>query len=489
MVTLPLLTRTRLAGVGALIVLVPMVAVGPAPAYARSAHVRSSGHQAEPPPQPEPQDAAVEGIVTLEDGSPAAGVDVTVVGHDDAGFAGIVAFVFTLGLACIFDSYTCTGSSTEGSGGTTGADGGYRSTLPGSYVPGTETDTDWVVTASLPATGGQDAGPKSSFEFEVNIDLQAAPPLPLWPRTPTVSVEGWQATVSVDGAPPKGTARPMASVRGPGVGPLAASGTQATFDLRRLESTDEAVQPLVADVTSYADVRVPHAAGRTIYHQRVSTATVALPPIDLVPPSRGAPCTLSGADGAPLADAGTGCPLTDGERSSSIPPGATSATVELSAAVEVADVFVTGFQHGGTVEVSDDGTTWSPLGNAGPNHDVFGATSASPPARFVRLTRAEGLDGVTEVSVWPGQKAPAPAPTPAPTSAPASAPPVEPTSPPSTSASRPSGPPDDGGQDGEQAQAPGTAAGPRTPWAAAVAVVALVGASVAVGLVRARRPA
>ena len=102
----------------------------------------------------------MEGIVVHQDGSPAAGVPVTVVGYDDAGVTGFLTMFFTLGFACLVGA--CGGDSTEGAGATTGADGGYRGSLPGSYVAGTETDTDWMVTAALPAAEGQAGVPAQS---------------------------------------------------------------------------------------------------------------------------------------------------------------------------------------------------------------------------------------------------------------------------------------------------------------------------------------
>jgi hypothetical protein len=354
------------------------------------------------------QDATVEGVVVHRDGSPAAGVNVSVTGYDNAGFAGLVATLFTLGLACVAEHDLCLSDSTEGGTTTTGADGRYSDSLPDSYVAGTETDTDWVVTAGLPATGDQVVGPRSTFEFEVNIQVEAAPPLPLWEATPSVSVDGWEATASVDGDPPPGTARPAVTLGG-----IATPGTTATVDLRLLESEGTpaaAAENLVAYATAYADVRVPHANGRTIYHQAISTGAVAVPVPHLVPPSRGAPCTMVMAAGSPAAEESDLCPVTDGSRSF-LPSGATSVTVALASPVDVSAVFVAGAPEGTTVEVSGDGSSWSFLtvdsGRTGPTGSFSaGVVVASPDAptsaRFVRVSRAEGLDGLTEVSVWSG---------------------------------------------------------------------------------------
>ena len=166
-------------------------------------------------------------------------------------------------------------------------------------------------------------------------------------------------------------------------------------------------------------MRVPHANGRTIYHQAVSTGAVALPALDLVPPSRGAPCTLVAVAGSPPPEASDGCTVTDGNRSNYVPAGVASLTVALPSAVDVSAVFLAGARDGSTVEISGDGTSWSSLANEnrqpteGSSSGVLVASPDSPTsARFVRVSRAEGLDGLNEVSVWSGPNAARPTPPP-----------------------------------------------------------------------------
>ncbi|MFN2504921.1 MAG: hypothetical protein ABR540_11980 [Acidimicrobiales bacterium] len=101
-------------------------------------------------------------MVERQNGDPAVGVPVNVVGIDHPGFAGILFALFSLGLGCLADSSVCTGSQYDVADTTTDAGGRYRGVLPRSYVPGTETDTDWVVTATLPASEGELVGPSSS---------------------------------------------------------------------------------------------------------------------------------------------------------------------------------------------------------------------------------------------------------------------------------------------------------------------------------------
>ena len=208
-------------------------------------------------------DAQVAGRVVAGDGTPAAGVTVRVVQTD----TGVELPLFNP-----------TGPTRMITETLAGADGRYSSPLPGAYVPGRETDADWIVSASKPAAAG------------------------------------------------------------------------------------------------HADVRVTHGEGRTIYHQRVTSATVApaLPP--LVPPSRGAPCKVAFADGRVTDD--QGCPATDGNLT--VPaweafsrPSAgggnttttlarvTSVTVELRTAIDVESVFVRNCHRDCLVEVSAGGSAWA----------------------------------------------------------------------------------------------------------------------------------
>ena len=129
--------------------------------------------------------ARVVGTVVDPDGSPVAGVDMTIV-VTDTGFH-------------FFSPPSSTVADT-----TTGDDGGYAGTLPDAYVAGTETDADWIVTASRRPRPGETAGPESSFEFEVNTAVQEAPALPYWDETPAVSIDGYQATVEEPGSSPPG---------------------------------------------------------------------------------------------------------------------------------------------------------------------------------------------------------------------------------------------------------------------------------------------
>jgi len=361
-------------------------------------------------------DAHVVGVVVGGDGQPAGRVPVDVDYDVDNPF-GLAFGVVTLGFGCLVPDLCTTGRNEVGDL-TTDTRGRYDGLLPGSYVAGTETDTDWHVTAGRPPRGSQLAGPTSTFEFEVNIAVQEAPPLPLWEAEPAVQVEGWHATASVAG-PPAGLAQPSITVAtASGLGRTLA-GLTTTVDLRSLElGGSNRSTPVFTSATALADVRVPHANGRTIYHQAASTPTMPVTDVELVPPSRGAPCSIARTDGS-TEELGT-CGVTDGtgggilydprvpDGGTAVPPA--SITVAAVGAIELADVFVYGCDAGCVVEASGDGTTWGRLTNdlasselapSFPTDRYLVASFRPPlPARFVRVTRADGVS-VSEISAWP----------------------------------------------------------------------------------------
>ena len=365
-------------------------------------------------------DARVAGRVVAADGTPAVGVKVRVV-QTDTGVG--------------FPIFSPSGPTRVITETTAGADGRYSSPLPGAYIPGRETDTDWVVTASRPAAAGQVAGPTSSFEFEVNTAVQEAPDLPMWESAPAVSVDGFRASVVLPAAPPGGTTPYVF------LGSESVKGTSAAFDVRVLEPASGATSktPIVAAGRAYADVRVAHREGRTIYHQTITSATVApaLPP--LVPPSRGSPCKLAFADGR-VEDARR-CLATDGNltvqvweprrpagdtATTTTIPGVTSVTVELITAVDVESVFVRACHLDCLVEVSADGSRWAQPQTVetfrAPTGDTSAVAHFAPlaGARWVRVSLPGGTVSLTEISAWPARPPGSPPPSPSPSPSPSS---------------------------------------------------------------------
>ena len=198
-------------------------------------------------------------------------------------------------------------------------------------------------------------------------------------------------------------------------------GTGATFDLRVLEREAWGYSSggIAAQGAASADVRVAHREGRTIYHQSVVTPAVGLSGLpNLVPPSRGAPCTLTATDGrsaSPLP-----CWATDGsffgsvgmpteETSTTVPgaepttigpqPGLASITVDLPEAVDVESVFVRGCEGGCEVEVSADGSAWSgPVASNMDDRSSAVLTTRFAPVAQARFVRVSAIGARLDVS-------------------------------------------------------------------------------------------
>ncbi len=393
--------------------------------------------------RPEPVDARVVGRVVDGKGAALGEVPVIVRFVDDGAglgslflFGAFVAFSGGLGLATCFFPGGCPLGDTRSEGvvanTATAADGAYAATLPQSYVAGHETDTDWIVGAELPPQPGQSAGPTSSFEFEVNIATQEAPPLPLWTDAPKVEVRGWAIVVDGAGAPRGLETTGFELVAQ--YGRLHLDSGRGYLDARLLEVPVGEDPGLVAGATGSSDVRVPHDEGRTIYHQRVRSAVV---PVDLlpVPPSRGAACSGRRRDGAAANVTGAaGCRLTDGDFATPVqappPPGdpfddpfftddpnddttttqpdpaeTTEAVVELATPMDLGLVVVRGMDAGSAVvEASEDGTTWERLTTTEDQTIVDSkAATAEPTGRITaRYVRVSGTSMTTlyEVSAW-----------------------------------------------------------------------------------------
>lgn len=369
--------------------LVLLVAPSPIPASARQVSTTS--------------DARVVGRVVTADGAPAPGVPMRIVKTDTGVFPGPSRTIASL---------------------RTGGDGRYSGSLPGAYIVGTETDADWIITASRPAGRGETEGATSSFELEVNTAVQEAPDLPLWESTPAVTIDGYRVHVSVPGGPPAGVDPHVV------LGPTTANGRSGEFDLRSFEpGGDGGRGAMTAAGVAHADITVGHREGRTIYHQRIRTPTVAVKEPPLVPPSRGAPCGMVLTDGSVIA--ADGCAATDGDFSATVrpagsttttgpasttpSPGVASVTVELARATDVESVFVRRCDRTCTVEVSANGSSWvKPRSvEAGSSHEGTVLIARFEPvtgARSVRVSRPGGSLSLSEISAWPARPPGSPAP-------------------------------------------------------------------------------
>jgi hypothetical protein len=369
---------------------------------AASAGTAAAPTTTEPPPR---VDGSVRGEVIGGDGKPAAGRTVTVVRTDTGSPGdGALTALFTFGLACVVDADSCSSAPRVVDSSVTDGSGTYEATLPGAYQPGYETDDDWVVTTTRPAAPGQRTAAVSSFEFEVNAPVQEAPALPLWDAAPTIRPTGQVLEIRSDGPPSVAggaldTSLQVLTEKGELLWDLQAS----TVDPRVLE--DGALQVVG---NGRADVRVDHAQGRTIYHQRIASPSVAYQGT-AVPLSRSAVCTLEQG-------AAVGCPLTDGDLLTGTEHEAgVVGVVDLGKAMPVGLVVVRGREQEDTlvVEVSEDATTWRAL-HTGPLGGAPGVVATAGgdgrTARYLRVT-STNPGSVAEVSAW--------APLPRPASGPA----------------------------------------------------------------------
>ncbi|HJR24430.1 MAG TPA: discoidin domain-containing protein [Acidimicrobiales bacterium] len=332
-------------------------------------------------------DAALRGRVVDVEGRPRAGVPITVVRTDtgirlDDALAGL----FTLGLACVADAVTCGGEDVVDHA-TTDADGRYELTLPGAYLAGYETDEDWIASVGLPAAPGQAAGPVSTYELEVSAAVQDAPDLVLWDVVPEVRDARGQLTIAVPPLPPRDGQIVDVQLLQDGR-PLWEG---STVDRRVLEDAS-----VVVTATGRVDVPVQHPEGRTVFQQVVRAASVGYRG-DVVPPSRGAPCTVAGATVL-------GCPFTDGALLDDVelsPAGAVS--VDLGPTRDVGEVVVRGSRTTDLeVDVSSDGEAWTSLavGPLGGAPGVVARSSERNVARYVRVASPSGI-ALSEISVWP----------------------------------------------------------------------------------------
>jgi hypothetical protein len=349
-------------------------------------------------------DASLSGTVVHADGTAAAGVSITVTRLATNGekVGDLLTAMFTGGLACIPDNGDlCTAEDSVIDQPTTGSDGGYATALPRAYVPGYQTDADWLVAVTTAPGPGEASGPSSSYEMEVNTAAPVAPALTLWDAAPAITGEKL-LTVSLPApslpadATPKRATTDFLDARGTSVLSL----TAPTVDARLLE--DLALRVVGA---REIDVVAKHVDGSTTYHQHLVSAGVERTGT-LVPLSRGKSCAASGPVVGP-------CPLTDGDLATAAvgPPDLSTTTsagdgalVDLGATADVGLVVARGCSSC-RIDTSTDAATWEPLGqvaSAGVSGVVVDAPDRPRAVRYVRVTNPAGL---SEISVWPADRA------------------------------------------------------------------------------------
>jgi hypothetical protein len=337
------------------------------------------------------QDATLQGRILSADGRPLGGVSVSVVRtHTGFRVGRVLEAVATFGLSCVASPDDCPFRDEQVvDTAVTDGEGRYALTLPKAYLPGYETDDDWVASVGRPPTPAEATGPSSSVELEVNAAVQSAPDLALWDAEPRITTAGGQLVVGLprlQGAAAAGTVVRFATPAGATVWTV-----HGATDPRVLE---DAALRVVA--SGHDDVTVHHAEGRTIYHQDLHTASVPYQG-HAVPVSRGVPCTL---DQTPA----TGCPLTDGDLVTGTEHRAGAiATVDLGRTQDLGLVVVRASDAAAalTLETSTDGQRWAAR-TLGPLVGAPGAvaTPAHLEARYLRVG-SSGAGSISEVSAWP----------------------------------------------------------------------------------------
>lgn len=352
----------------------------------------------------------VSGTARAPDGAPLGGEPVRLGSGVSAGEGAFA--VLTLGLACT--TGICTGNVHDT---TTGADGSYRFDLEGRATQSSFGEAlSQLVSVSGAPEGSQVSGPTTSARFRVQVEDVRLPVLEL--VDPRLSVDGGADVVARWSTPRPGPyeltfeeAQPAPVWRVP-----TAEGA-AAVDPRVLEDTSGRVV-----VAGGSSARI-EGSDVEIHWRSPGVAYVA----GAGPPaSRGRPCRFVDAAGAGAPTTG-GCPVTDGDLTSSPPtsgscitpaaavqaPGAPPAppppcsrpvavVVDLGRAVPADLVVVRGCEGGCAVDVSADGRSFTA---AGAVSDGFGTLGlAGQPITSVRVGLGSGT-ALREISVWGGRPA------------------------------------------------------------------------------------
>ncbi|MGQ0431241.1 MAG: hypothetical protein ACT452_02395 [Microthrixaceae bacterium] len=336
----------------------------------------------------------VAGGVAAPDGRPAHGRPVrlgTGVSESDGAFA-----VLTVGMSCT--SGACSGKVRTA---TTDAAGSYAFTLQGSDTQSSFGEALSVLVSAFGDVASDEvSGPLTSVRFRVQTERVTLPMLAL--IDPGLTLESHQGAVLARWSTSRSGPYELSFDDGAEVPVWLAAGTESTasVDARLLEDTSgRAVlsgtfEEVIEGSTAIMRWRSP---GKPY-------AAAAGPP-----PSRGRPCQLVASSGTTQDH--QNCKLTDGdlvamapsEQICSGPPDEAACTppaaviVDLGEQVPAELVVVRGCEGGCAVDVSADGSTFTPAGSAS---DGFGTVELSGgPVRSVRVGLGTGA-GLREVSVW-----------------------------------------------------------------------------------------
>ena len=356
-------------------------------------------------------EARIDIAGTVRRQSGAAAADVRIALRREADVGQVFTVFATLGLACI-DQRTnvCRGARVARAG----SDGRFAFRLTGRDTQGFVGQASTMVLSSGLAAGDDEAaGPISTYRFQVQtekLDL----PVGFWePRLegrtgPFGARINWTAVPSTVLPPSLGGAPREHAIefrRGDElVWRVVRARSGVAFDARVLEDTAGG-----ASVVAALDGEpVSDQLGRKIDVVLRSGARAYQAPAG-APPSRGAACSVSGADGKLIAQ--SPCRLTDGEYADGFAPsvcgGASgcveplhrSVMIDLGARSSVALIVIRGCTGRCTVETSTDARGWRTAGVASAENTALGVTPLVA-ARYVRVSSTTTIDRLREVSVW-----------------------------------------------------------------------------------------
>jgi hypothetical protein len=333
--------------------------------------------------------------------------------------AGDVFFgVVSIGLTCFEEQLSACGESRVT---TTGSDGSFSYNLKGSETQGKFGNASILeLTTLLPHQADELAGPGVSTRFQVQTE-HVSVPLRIWEPKVTITGEGpFMAVKWTEPAPTIFPAEANLGAMHRWVVFEDSDGTEVWKVLGgpgRADLEPEFLEDTRGGATVFAtigDIKTPPARGTDVEvlarSARYGYASPAGPP-----PSRGKPCTVPDAEGRPVVP--SPCAVTDGRFKDSFvvrtcPADAKSCTepvhkqmtIDLERQVAVAIVIVRGCAGACAIDTSPDGKLWNHVGGNSTNEvgarDVGIPTGVPKAARYVRLTSANGLSDLREVSVW-----------------------------------------------------------------------------------------
>ena len=358
----------------------------------------------------EPDDAVtVTGSASRQDGSALAERRAVLVKEPDVGevLAGLTAIVGSIGLACLAEEppELCDSASTA----TTERSGQFAFSLLGKDTQGSVGQAStFNLAVRAAARPGAVSGASRTERFIIQHAQLQTPELTLWEPQLSVSADSESASVAFGALPPGATA---SSVTFQVEGAVLWSDSYSSgepVDARLLEDA-------VGTVSIGTGSTQRH--GETEFEAHYESEALGFVGQAGAPPSRNAPCTATGASGAPVAIAA--CPMTDGNFVARLQPPADTGcvpnaqgqgceaaradrvlTVDLGVARAASLLVVRGITDAEVAELSVDGESWTGVSMLG----LAGTLSPGTAARYVRL-RSKTDNGVlprglTELSLW-----------------------------------------------------------------------------------------